>query len=71
MTLFDYKIQLSVLPAGYGHWLITYRCGNGCTYEGVTNNSMLIDAFKEENECTIAVCREMARIARLGKKLNY
>lgn len=69
MLLFDYKMRLSVLPSGYGHWLITYRCGNGCIYEGVTDNSLLIDAFNDEYDCTVAVCRQMAKIARLGRKL--
>lgn len=69
MLLFDYKKKLSVVRYGYGHWLITYRCGNGCIYEGVTDNSLLIDAFNDEYYCTVAVCRQMARIARKGRKL--
>lgn len=69
MTLFDYKIKLTVVPYGYGYWLIIYRCGNGCIYEGTTHNSSLIDSFLDEYDCTVAVCRQMARIARLGRKL--
>lgn len=70
MTLFDYRKKLSVSPSGYGHWLITYRCGNGCIYECVTDNSILIDSFFDSYDCTIAVCKLMARLARNGTKVR-